>query len=342
MRPGAAEAAATGRALMQRELREQPLQLPAIAAALDISAAPLRPDPGPTVWAGGCGDSLYAAAALAPLYRRAGHRFRAASAAELLWDGEVRSGDTVIAISISGTTRRTVEAVAAARATGVRTLALTIDQDSPLAAAADATLLLPYAPVSRAIPHGLDYHVTLLALAALAVPLDGIDVGSLFADATGSALAEARAAAAALGPETRFVFLGGGSAAHGTAAFAAAKMHEAGGLPACSFEAETFTHGAQFMLRPGDYVGLFGSAGPADRRTRALADGLSGLGCHVAEAGFLDTDAPAAPLRAALAGALHAQAFCLAVAERYDLDVRDPARGGPAAAVQKDWFSWRA
>lgn len=333
---------ASGRALMRQELDAQPILLPEVAAKLDAVAAPLRPGSGGTIWAGGCGDSLFAAEALAPHFRAAGHAFRPASAAELLWEGEVAAGDTVLAVSISGSTRRTVEAVRAARARGARTVALTIDDASALAEAADATLTLPYTPVSRAIPHGLDYHVTLLALAALAGPPGGTDIAGLFAEATPRAMAEAEQAAAALAPDARFVFLGGGAAARGTAAFAAAKLHEAGGLPAASFEAENFCHGAQFMLRPGDHVGLFGAGGPADARTRALADGLRRMGCQVAEAGFVPADAPDAPLRAALTGALHAQAFCLAVAERLDLDVTDPARGGPAAQVQKDWFGWGA
>lgn len=250
------------------------------------------------------------------------------------------AGDTVMAISISGSTRRTVEALASARDRGARTIAITIDADSALARASASTLVLPYTPISRAIPHGLDYHVTLLALAALAGPLGDLDAGRLFAQETPDALARTEAAAAALAPESRFVFLGGG-AARGTAAFAAAKMHEAGGLPAWSFEAENFGHGAHFMLRPGDHVTLFGAGGPGDPRTRALANGLRRLGCEVAEAGFVTPDAPNATLRAALLGALHAQAFCLAVAERFDLEVTDPARGGPASDVQKDWFGWK-
>lgn len=331
---------ASGRVLMRQEIDTQPDLLREIAAKLDAAAAPLRPESGRTIWAGGCGDSLFAAEALVPHFRSAGHAFRPASAAELLWETGVSAGDTVIAVSISGSTRRTVEAVAAARAVGARTIAVTINDTSDLAQAAHATLTLPYTPISRAIPHGLDYHVTLLALAALAGAL--VDIGDLFAEATPRAMAEADEAAAALDPDVRFVFLGGGAAARGTAAFAAAKLHEAGGLPAASFEAENFCHGAQFMLRPGDHVGLFGAGGPADARTRALAEGLRRIGCGVTEAGFVRPGTPLAPLRAALLGGLHAQAFCLAMAEHLDLDVTDPARGGPSAEVQKDWFGWRA
>ncbi|MCR9089342.1 MAG: SIS domain-containing protein [Rhodobacteraceae bacterium] len=327
-------------ALMRRELDEQPALLTGIAAALAEAAAPLRPTAG-TVWAGGCGDSIFAAEALAPHFRAQGHSFRPASAAELLWDADIRPGDTVIGISISGSTRRTVDALRTARDREARTIAVTINADSALAQAADATLLLPYTPISRAIPHGFDYHVTLLALAALAGPLDGFDPGALLASATEPARADAARIAETLAEGARFFFLGSGGAARGTAAFAAAKMHEAGGLAAWSFEAENFCHGAQFMLTPGDYVGLFGTGGPADARTRALKPGLERLGATVGAAGFGAKD-PHAGLRAALLGALHAQALCLAVAERRGLDVTDPARGSAAAEVQKDWFGWEA
>jgi len=331
-----------GRQLMRRELDEQTAILAALAPALDAAAADLRPAPGSRVWAGGCGDSLFAAEALAAHFRDAGHAFGAASAAEMLWDGRVAEGDTVIAVSISGSTRRTVEALAAARAAGARTLAVTIAAQSALARAADGTLVLPYTPVSRAIPHGLDYHVTLLALAALAGPLGGFDAGAVFDRETPEAVARAKAATAGLSPEARFFFLGGGAAARGTAAFAAAKLHEAGGVPAWSFEAENFGHGAQFMLREGDVVGLFGSGGPADGRTRGLKPGLDRLGCRVFEAGFDDAGRPWASLRAALAGALTAQALCVEVADRFDRDVMNPAGGSGTDAVQKDWFSWSA
>lgn len=328
--------------LMRRELHEQPDLLGQVARALDASAASLRPPTGTRVWAGGCGDSLFAAEALARHFRTAGYKYRAASAAEMLWDDEIAQGDAVIALSISGSTRRTVEALGKARDIGARTIAITINSDSALSKAADETLKLPYEPISRAIPHGLDYHVTLLALAALATELSSIDPGELFAETTRDVMMRATASAAKLDTSTRYFLLGGGAAARGTSAFAAAKLHEAGGLPAFSCEAENFGHGAQFMLKPGDFVGLFGSGGPADARTQALGDGLRRLGCHVVEAGFEPPDAPLAPLRAALRGGLEAQALCLAVAERFGLNVLNPAGTSGADGLQKDWFSWQA
>lgn len=74
---------------------------------------------------------------------------RPASAAEMLWDADIRRGDTVVGISISGSTRRTVEAIAAAAAKGARTLAITLKTDNVLPLAAGAVLPLPYTPISR-------------------------------------------------------------------------------------------------------------------------------------------------------------------------------------------------
>lgn len=327
---------AKSRALMQRELDEQPLVLARAAGALSEAAARIRPPKDRTIWIGGCGDSLFAAQAMALHCRRRGWDMRPASAAEMLWDADIGVHDTVVGISISGSTRRTVEAIASAADRGARTLAVTLGTDSPLARAAGDILPLPYEPISRAIPHGLDYHVTLLALAALTEELHGADVRALFARRTEEALARARSVATRLPPGARFFFLGGG-AALGSARYGAAKMHEAGGLPAWSFEAENFTHGAQFMLRPGDHAVLCGAGGPADARTAAMQDGLERLGLTVGHAGFAGEDAP---LLIALEAALSCQALCLAVAEARNLDVTDPARGSQAAEIQRDWFGW--
>jgi fructoselysine-6-P-deglycase FrlB-like protein len=327
-----------GRALMRRELDAQPAILSDAAEALSKAAAGMRLPEGGRVWVGGCGDGLFAAQAMARALRGGGRDVRPTSAAEMLWDAGICTGDTVIGISISGSTRRTVEAIATAAELGARTLAVTLKPDGALAQAADDMLLLPFEPISRAIPHGLDYHVTLLALAALVGDVPGAAVRELFARRTGAALDEARAIAAGLGRQARFVFLGGG-AALGSAGYGAAKLHEAGGLPAWAFEAENFAHGAQYMLRPGDHVVLCGAGGRADARTLAMGGGLERLGVTVGHAGFEEGDDP---LLAALGAGLACQTLCLAVAEAWELDVTDPAGGSGADEVQRDWFNWTA
>ena len=323
-------------ALMRRELTEQPGVLAKAAGDLSNAGAGIRPPRNHTIWIAGCGDSLFAAQAVALLYRGGGRNIRPVSAAELLWDTDIGKDDTVVGVSISGSTRRTVEAVARAARQGVRTIAVTLKVDSALALAADDIFPLPYEPISRAIPHGLDYHVTLLALAALAAEIDGASVAAMFERQTEVALRTARSVAGRLSPDARFFFLGGG-ASYGSAGYGAAKMHEAGGLPAWSFEAENFAHGAQFMLRPGDHAVLCGAGGSADARTQAMQGGLEDLGLSVSYAGFAGEDDL---LLIALEAALSCQALCLAVAEVRDLDVTDPARGSDAGKVQRDWFGW--
>ena len=324
------------RALMQRELNEQPTILTAAARTLSESAARLRPASDRPLWITGCGDSFYAGQALAHHFHLHGWDARSVTAADLLFEAAIRPGDSVVGISISGGTRRTTEALQSAGRKGARTLAVTLRTDSALAQAADAVLALPFTPISRAIPHGLDYHVTLLALAALAGTIDADDVEGLFVNDTLDILEQARSVATTLAQDARFFFLGGGPAL-GTANYGAAKLHEAGGLPAWSFEAESFGHGAHLMLRPGDHVVLCGAGGPTDARTAALRPGLERLGVSVSQAS-LPPDRNA--LLTALRAALCCQAFCLAIAERYDLDVADPSRGSDAAEVQRDWFGW--
>jgi len=122
---------------MQRELDEQPAILEAAAGPLARAARQLRRDPSRPVWVGGCGDSLYAAQAIALFARRLGWDARPASAAEMLWDAPIAKGDTVVGISISGATRRTVEALASASDKGAHTLAVTLIRDSALAQVAN-------------------------------------------------------------------------------------------------------------------------------------------------------------------------------------------------------------
>jgi hypothetical protein len=91
----------------------------------------------------GSGDSL-SACLLAEPY---GHR--AASAGDLAWTGGVPPYvDTVVGVSHSGRTRATVAALETARAAGLRTVAVTVDADSPLVSAADHVALAPRVEVA--------------------------------------------------------------------------------------------------------------------------------------------------------------------------------------------------
>jgi hypothetical protein len=95
----------------------------------------------------GSGDSL-SSALLATAY---GHR--AFSSGDLTWTGRLPFGaDTVIGISHSGTSGATVRALRLAAEAGKRTIAITSKADSPLAAAAAETQLVPSLGIEEVIP----------------------------------------------------------------------------------------------------------------------------------------------------------------------------------------------
>lgn len=326
-------------ALMRREINEQADILLSAAETLALEANNVRPKKTSTLWVGGCGDSLFAAQSLARHFRGLGWDMRPCSAAEMLYEADIRAGDAVIGVSISGATRRTVEAMARATAEGAATIAVTLNADSPLARSSQATLILPFRPISRAIPHGLDYYMTLLALASVAGEVPATRIADFFHARTASQWSSARTVAEGLVPGARFFFLGAGSAL-GSANYGAAKLHEAAGIAAWSFEAENFGHGAHFMLRPGDHVVLYGAGGPGDGRTAALHAGLERLTGSLSHCGLAQDRME--PLISAFGCALHAQTLCLAIAEQLDLDVMDPGRGSAAAEVQREWFGWNS
>lgn len=323
--------------LMMREIDEQPAILNRAAPELTSMADFLRPSKDGAIWIGGCGDSLFAAQALALHYRLSGWQMRPTSAAEMLWDADIKQGDTVVGISMSGSTRRTVEAISASSEKGAKTIAVTLNAQSALAQASGSVMLLPFTPISRAIPHGLDYHMTLLALSSLAGPSGAPAPGSTLAANASREVERVNIIAQSLPTNARFFFLGAG-AALGSANYGAAKMHEAGGIEAWAFESENFTHGAQFLIRAGDHIVLLGAGGASDSRTADLKAGFAKLGASVSIAALDATDASSA----AHLSALHCQALCLAVSQARGLNVTDPADGSGADAVQSEWFAWSA
>lgn len=115
----------------------------------------------------GSGDSL-SSALLATAY---GHR--ALSSGDLTWTGHLPFGtDTVVGISHSGTSGATVRALRLAAEAGRRTIAITSNADSPLAAAAAETQLVPALGIEEVIP--CSGHL-MLALGVAAVAGEDVD-----------------------------------------------------------------------------------------------------------------------------------------------------------------------
>lgn len=326
---------------MRHELEQQATQVERALPRLQDAVARLTPLPERgTVWAGGCGDAVFAARAAITFFSAVGRRYRAASALELGFaaDGP-EAGDSALLLSISGTTRRTVEAASRLRDRGVSVIAVTCNEDSELARVADDVLTLPYSPISRKTPHTVDYMVSLLALACVALERQALQAGLLHRvaasldAATPRALGTASDLAAGLGRGARFFFLGG-AMDRGIAEYGAAKLHEAGGWMAVSAESENFVHGMNFMLEPGDLAVVV--AGPyADAfRARELAAGLSPL-CRVcavdsravSDAGVVAIETSEDPVLHPFLASLAMQCLCLAVAERHCPDVEAPRAG---------------
>lgn len=335
-------------AVMAEEIGAQPAVLRAALPTLRAALADLEPAAG-RVFAGGCGDSLFAAGAIAGGFTAGGLDYRSCSAMQLACYEALRPGDRCILLSVSGGTRRTVEAAVRARAQGCGVLAVTVNPESALARAADRVLVLPYQPLSRTTPHSLDYSVSLLALAAIAERLAGRTDAALDRAALVAERAVKGQAAAILQhgrPAPTWYFLGAGPGL-ATAAYAAAKWHEAGGQRAMALELENAVHGANFMLEPGDCVLLLATDAQALAQSQRLRDGLRRLGCRVCLIGpaaasadlVLESEGWLAELEAAML----VQRLCLAVVEAAGLDLAAPRAGRPAGdlhlEVQREWMA---
>lgn len=326
--------------------------LPALRQAangLDLSAH--------RIWAGGCGDSAFAAGAATGMFAASGIDYRPATAQELAFHTSLGSEDLVVLMSISGGTRRTVQAARRARAAGTRTLAVTCNPDSALAEACHLTLVLPFQPLSRRTPHTAEYLATLLALAVLAETRggqrdDGLD---RLPDVIGEVIAATDAPAAelvgSLGVAAKIFVLGQG-ANLATAHYIAAKFHESGGLTALAGETENFVHGMNFMIEPEDLVCVIGDDGPGAFRAAELLPGLAQLCRHVAAIGAVgDVSADATrlggvsvpPALTVFPAAVVGQLLCLAVVEKIRLAVEEPRAGRPRAAlhakIQHTWIT---
>ena len=200
--------------------------------------------------------------------------------------------------------------------------------------------------MSRATPHTTDYTVTLLALAALAEAFGGERIVALngLPERARAVLPgyletarEAVLAGEDAGTPARYVFLGGLDA-YGTAGYAAAKFHEAGGLPAIAAESENFVHGMNFILEPRDLVVPIVDPGPAGFRALELAQALPELartfpilasseGAPELAGRVLADLKDEAPLSFPVLSALAVQALALTVAETVCPDLEELRAG---------------
>ena len=280
-----------------------------IEGGLDgVLAEPWLKDARRLVFAGS-GDSLFAARSVLPALRR-----WSGIGAEVMTGIEfaryetplLEPGDVLVAISNSGGSSRTREAVALTRDRGIPVLGVTGSLDGPLAAMVDRTLHRPVRSAGfdlrghrRAIVHMAEYFATLRALYGLALRL-GVARGRLAtgeADALRAAVdraiaavpevadateADARALAERLhdrGTDTVWVL--GAGPNRGTAEYCAAKFHEQVPLNGVPQDLEEWAHLQYFLtLSWGERGPVLVLAPPGNARDRAeeVVAGISRAG----------------------------------------------------------------
>lgn len=235
-------------------LRDGPRELLEQARRLVDGPAP------PRIYLTGCGDSHYAGLAARLAFERwSGIPTQAVESLELSrYELELApAGSWAICVSNSGKVVRTVEAAAEARRRRLRAIAVTFDAESPLAAAAEATLAYRYADPGFG-PGTISYVASLAALYTLAVraaELAQRPVEPDFqADAVDATLGACGAAAERLAldlPDGAKVDFVGGGPSFGTAFFGRAKMIEAAHGPGGAHELEEWAHEEFFCTAPG-------------------------------------------------------------------------------------------
>jgi len=222
----------------------------------------------------GMGASTAAATAFAAALRGAGRASVAISAADL-GDG-MPSGlaDGYLAVSQSGRSRETVEAMA--RVHGAARVALTNDPTSPLGAVADAVIPLGCGEDSRVST--LSYTATLQALGLLADSLAGRPSADWPAlpDAVAAVLADDPEPIAAAFADVSCVDVVGAGLAAASAAAAGLLLREAAHLPTATYSTGEYLHGPLESAGPGRGALLFG----AGRELRLAAD-LASYGAQV-------------------------------------------------------------
>ncbi|WP_336057060.1 SIS domain-containing protein [Nitratireductor sp. CH_MIT9313-5] len=319
--------------MMRREIETQANLLPKLQPTL-AELADTLPRMAGRIYAGGCGDSAFAPQALQDVFRSLGVEIISKTSMELSSYTRFQPSDTVLLSSISGGTKRTVEAANAARERGADVVAITCNGESALAQAATSTLEMPFKPLSRKTPHTLDYAVTLLATAEIARSHGGFEASTLASALSDLdkvlAAAEERANQIAEdhSPEGKVIFLGS-DCDLGTANYAAAKLHEAGGLTSFAAETENFVHGMNFMLEPQDMLAILASTEAGIRRGQTVADAFSPLcATHILE-NEKSIPKPANALSLLLGTTFTVQFLCLKIADKMGLHLEEPRAGRP-------------
>jgi glucosamine--fructose-6-phosphate aminotransferase (isomerizing) len=228
--------------VMQEMIESQPSLLESIATSADTAAlALLLKGPGPHTTVG-CGTSEHGALAVAEIVRESGIEISSRQAFEAMLDPQ--SAGSVIAVSHSGTTWATIEAMRTARAAGAATGLITAAPSAAASANADGVVATPVE--DRSWCHTVGYSSPIAAGLALSAAAAGRPVpAGAVRTLVESALRtrdQATAVAAPLANCSRIVIVGSG-ADRIAARELTLKIEEACYIPTAMRELETFLHG---------------------------------------------------------------------------------------------------
>jgi glucosamine--fructose-6-phosphate aminotransferase (isomerizing) len=283
---------------MESEIRSQP----AVLARLAEAAAPRVAELGRAVWrkrprfvvlaARGSSDH---AAIYAKYLLETEAGLVASLAAPSVYSVYRRSPDVrdalAIGISQSGQSPDIVAAIDGARRAGALALAVTNDETSPLAEAADLVLPLGVG-LERSIAATKTFTAELLALWLLVGAIAGVapDPARRLGVQTAEALAAAEQAFAglSLGDAASPVVVVGRGYSFPLALEIALKLREVGVRNAQGFSAADLLHGPIAAVRPGSAAVVVGAAGPTLPSLRDCAAALRARGARL----FVISDAP--------------------------------------------------
>jgi fructoselysine-6-P-deglycase FrlB-like protein len=237
-------------AITAAEIASQP-ELWQQAAALAGETADVLPDPGARVCAIGCGTSLYIAQAWAALRERAGQGQTDAFAASELPDR--RRYDVMVAISRSGSTTEVIHALG--RRSALRSVAITADPASEVAAAADDTISLAFADERSVVQ-------TRFATSALALLREPLEPGAVARAADDARSALERPLPVDPEDVEQWTFLGRGWTV-GLAHEAALKLRESAQAWTEAYAMFEYRHGPISIAAAGRVVWFFDAPDPS-------------------------------------------------------------------------------
>jgi glucoselysine-6-phosphate deglycase len=238
----------------------------------------------------GSGTSKNALIATAPTFRHThGLPVTVRGPSEFLHDVAAHApGALAVVLSQTGSSTTTVAALQAARARGLRTIAVTAEAASPFGRAADARIVLPIGP-EQIGPKTKGYTASLVALLAVAevtaptapaascLPGDPAAYGVWFAaclpdwQTLGRGWADRHAS-------SDHVMCIGDEAHLGTVLEASLKLHEMAGVAASAFDLEEALHGRLHGLGPKSLALFVCGAADSERVALAATDVLRELG----------------------------------------------------------------